>query len=118
MIEIKTSFNPFRMKLGRKEPVQLCIELVNKDAENTMLSMTLNLGAQFSIEKSGYKTSALERISELKPGASKKFYYEIWPKQSARPGQQPMQLTVLEHYQNFNYVKKEYKKNISLNVED
>ncbi len=118
MIEIRNRFTPFRMKLSRREPVQLTVELINTGQENAMLSMNLNLGAQFSLEKSGYKTAAVERIPELAAGQSKTFYYEIWPKQSVRTGTQELQLTVLEHHQNFNYVKKEYKKNLGLAVEE
>ncbi len=118
MIEVKTKFTPFRLKLARKEPVQLAVELVNKNPENAMLSLNLELGACFSLEKSGYKTGAAEQIPELKPGESKKFYYELWPKHSIRVGAAKIRLTVLEHYQNFNYVKKEYKKGPELIVEE
>ncbi len=38
MIDIRTTFTPFRMKLGRREPVQLSLELINRGEEDAMLS--------------------------------------------------------------------------------
>ena len=118
MIDIRTIFTPFRMKLGRREPVQLSLELINKGEEDAMLSFNLVLGKNLSMEKGGYRTVAMEKIASLAPMAGKKFYYELWPKQTVTAGAQPIQLTVTEHYKDFNYVKKEYKKNLDLVIED
>ena len=118
MLEIVTKFTPFRMKLSRKEGVHLTVDLKNQDPEDAMISTTLDLGSNFSMEKTGYKTVAEERIPKLEPGESKRFYYEIWPKQSARPGSQRLTLTVIEHFKSEEYVKQEYKRNLELTVEE
>lgn len=117
MLDVKTRFTPFRMKISKREPVQLSVEVTNKGNEKAIVSLNLGLGAYFSLEKGGYKTNAMERIPEMKPGETRKFYYDIWPKQSIREGENKVELNVVEHHQGFNYVKNEYKKNLGLIVE-
>jgi len=118
MLEVRTTFTPFKMKISRREPVLLSVEIKNTGTEPEVVSVDLNLGHQFSLEKSGFKSSEAERIPEFKPGEKKKLYFDIWPKQSVRSGEQPIRLLVTEHYQGFNYVKKNYDKMLSLAVED
>jgi len=118
MIETRASFNPFKMKISRREPVSLSIELINKGSEPEIVSFELVLGKQFSLERAGFKTTAAGKIPELKPGESKKFYFDIWAKQMLRKGEQGIALTVIEHYQGFNYIKKKYDKLLKLAVEE
>jgi len=118
MIDIRTTFTPFKLKISRREPVSLSIEIENDGKEAEIVSLELHLGQQFSLEKTGFKTSAEVRIPDFKPGDVKKFYYDIWPKQAARLGMQPIKLLVIEHYQGFNYVKKKYDKTLQVNVEE
>lgn len=118
MIKINTSFNPFRMKLSRREPVAMRVELVNESQEQKMLTMRIRLSNQLSFEKGGYKTEHMERLPKLMPGEKKEFYYNIFPKAATKNEDQPISIEVLDHYQNFNYVAKEYKKTIELKIED
>ena len=118
MLEIRTAFTPFKMKISRREPVSLCLEIENAGKETEIISFELNLGQQFSFEKTGFKTAAGAKISKFEPGNVKKAYYDIWPKQAARLGMQPIKLTVIEHYQSFNYVKRKYDKTLHVNVEE
>ncbi len=118
MLDIRTSFTPFKMKISRREPISLCIEIENDGAETEIVSFELNLGQQFSFEKTGFKTTAVVKIPEFKPGDIKKSYYDIWPKQAARIGEQAISLVVLEHYQGFNYVKKKHNRVLKVSVEE
>ncbi len=118
MIEVRTNFTPFKMKIRRKEPVVLSVELLNKGQEPEIVSLDLNLGQQFSFERSGFNTTVSEKLPKFMPGESKKFYYDIWPKQMLRLGEQPIAMRVTEHYQGFNYVKRKYDKALKLGVED
>lgn len=118
MIQINSSFNPFRMKLGRKEPIAFTVEVENTEAESKMLTMNIRLSGQLSFEKGGYKTEQMERVQELGPGEKKKFYYTIFQKAGTRTGQQPVLVKVLEHYRSFNYVANEYSKRLVLKVEE
>ena len=118
MIEIRTTFTPFKMKISRKEPVSFSVELVNAGQEPEIVSLNLALGSLFSFEKSGFKNDTAERIPKLMPGESKKFYYDVWPKQMLRKGEHGIRLSIIEHYQGFNYVKRKYDKILRLGVED
>ena len=119
MIEVRTTFNPFKLKIGRREPIVLSIELVNSGPEAEIVSFELNLGYQFSMERTGgFKNTVSERIPKFEPGDSKKYYFDIWAKQAARVGEQPIKLTVVEHYTGFNYVKKKNEKTLHISVEE
>ncbi len=118
MIQINTTFNPFRMRLERREPVSLTIELSNQSDEPKMLTMNVTLSRQLSFERGGYKTEDMARIEKLQPGEKKIFYYDIFPKAGTKPQEQPVTVKVSEHYRSFNYVGNEYTKNLALKVED
>lgn len=118
MLEIRTTFTPFKMKLNRREPVVLSVEIKNTGTEPEIVSIELNLGQQFSLEKSGFKNSDAARMPKFMPGEKKKLYFDIWAKQSARPGEQPIRFLATEHYQGFNYVKKKYDKTLKIAVEE
>lgn len=118
MMEIITKYTPFRLKLTRRDPVQLTIDLENKGKESKVLSMELQLSNQLSLDKSGFRSNDTKRFDKLEPGKRKTLYYEIWPKQNTKAGEQPVILNVLEHYNDYSYVAKRYGKNIPLTVED
>jgi len=118
MIEIRTNFTPYKMKISRREPVVLSLELINSGKEKEIVSFEFVLGQQFSLEKTGYKSEKTEKIPAFGPGEKKKYYFEIWPKQMLRAGEQGMRLTVIEHYQSFNYVKRKQEKVLKLTVEE
>jgi len=117
MIDVRTAFNPFKMKLSRKEPVVLSLELKNSGNEPEIISFDMQLGQQFSFERSGFKNTVSKKIADFKPGDTEKFYFDIWPKQMVRAGEQPIRLTVTEHYKGFNYVKRKQVKMLKLGVE-
>jgi len=118
MIDIATTYTPFRLKLSRKSPVQLTIAVQNKANENKMVSLELRLGRNLGLDKSGFRNADVKKFDNFGKGEKKEFYYEIWPKQSTAPGEQPVKVVVLEHYNNFNYIAKEYSKSIPLTVEE
>jgi uncharacterized membrane protein len=117
VIAIETYFNPFRIHLSKKEPVSLAVSLKNNGNESKKVSLEVLLTRQFSFDKEGFKNTELKRIDELKAGEQKKFYFDIYPKQMTRIGLHPVVVRVLEHYNNYTYVLKEYKKKLELKVE-
>jgi len=118
MIETRTSFNPFKMKIGRKEPVVLSVELSNTGVEQEIVSLDLDLGKQFSLERTGFKATSAKRMPEFKPGTSKKFYFDIWPKQMLRQGERNIALRITEHYRDFNYIKRKHDRMLKLSVDE
>ena len=118
MLEIRTFFSPYKLKISRREPVTLSVEIANVGNEAEMVSFGLNLGNHLSLEKSGFKSASSSKIPEFKPGEKQKYYFDIWPKQLLKVGEQAIQLMATEHYQNFNYVKKKYDRMLTLTVEE
>lgn len=118
MIDIATTYTPFRLKLSRKSPVQLTIALQNKSGENKMVSMELRLSRHLSLDKSGFRNTDTKKFESFGKGEKKQLYYEIWPKHLADSGEQPVKIVVSEHYNNFGYIAKEYSKSIPLTIEE
>ena len=111
------NFTPFRLKLSRREPVHLTIDVKNTDAD-IMASMDVSLSPQLSFSKGGFKNRIIERLPQLASGEEKRFYFEIWPKASTRIEEQPISITVFEHYKSFDYIKNKTEKKLSLQIEE
>jgi len=118
MIDINTKFTPFRLKLSRREPVQLFVELHNAGNADEIVTMEVYLSSQLSFDKSGFRTADTQAIKPLKAGERKHFYYDIWPKASARIEEQPVQIKVLQHYKDMNHVLKKTERDLGLIVEE
>ena len=119
MLQITTSFHPFRLKMKRREPVQLLLKVKNVGAEKEFVSYEVLLGSGLSMDKSGLKVKASFRIGELEPGKETEEYFEIHPRHIPKEGPYPIEIKAVEHFnKNYGYVKKDYKKTIELIVED
>ena len=117
MVRLISKFTPLRMRISRREPVQLYVEVMNDENESKMLSLYINLSNELSFEKGGFKTDDTIRMESLKPGESKRVYFEVWPKPHAAYGEHKVRLALLDHYNDFKNVKNEKVKNLSLVVE-
>lgn len=118
MMQIKTNFNPYRMKISKKEPVSFTVELKNDSEEAKILTMKITLNKELSFEKAGYKTEAMERINCLASGEKKEFYYNLFPKPMAKTGEHHIKIDIEEHYKNYQYVLNRHKKIVTLRVDD
>jgi len=117
-LEVKSNLYPYRLLLKRRAPVELSIELKNNSNENKLVSFQLVMTRSLSLDKGGLKSADAKRLGEMKPMESKRFYYEIFPKLGIAATDQPIQVQVIEHYNNYNYVTKKITKNIVLKVEE
>jgi hypothetical protein len=118
-ILINTKFTPFRLSLRKKEPVQLYVELVNKENQDKRLLYELLLGAGISLDRPGIKNKETKRFEPLKAGEKKFFYYQIFPKPNAYNGEIPVSISLIEpEDENYEFVKARYKKEFTLTIED
>lgn len=115
-ISVNTHFHPFRLVLGRKEPVELAVEVINRGEEAKMLTLELAISRQLALDRGGLKNGALERMDRLEPNERKNFYYRVYPKQLTQPGEHSVLVNVLEHYNDYKYVQKQNKKKFALTV--
>src|SRR3989338_5801228 len=118
MYSVNTTFFPFRLSLRDRKPVQLKVELINRNQQEKMVSLELLLSRQLALDKSGLKATAIHRITSFKPNERKEFFFEIFPEQFAEHGTYPVRVKVLQHYQNFDLVEREFTKNLELTVQD
>jgi len=117
MLKIDTSFTPFRLKLERKQPVSLKMSIRNMNDEDVLMSYEILVSRSLAMDKGGFKTSDSKRVGKMEPGQREETYFEIFPKSMAREGTYPIVIRAMEHYNNYNFVQKEYKKKLELKVE-
>jgi len=118
MLDISARFTPFRMVLGRREPVELMVELSNKGSEEKTASIEIVLGRKLSLDRVGYKATEIKRIPNFKPGERKCYYYSIWPKGITEPGEETVIIKATEHYEgNYGLAKKESIEKLGLKIE-
>lgn len=117
-ISINTHFHPFRLVMRNKEPVQLGIELVNKENDIKKLTLEVSLTRQLAFDKSGLKNFAVERIDALEPNQSKQYYFDLYPKQLTQAGEQDIVINVTEHHHDYKHVMNENRREIALTVVD
>jgi len=106
------------MNLNRKDPVQLCVEVENSSEEAKMLTMELLMTRELALDKGGMHSSTMKRIDSLAPKEAKSFYYELHPKLNTRPGEQPLQVKILHHYNEYKFVEKEQTHPFTLRVDE
>jgi len=98
--------------------VQFTVELINKGSETKKITMDVILSRELSLDKGGLLYNTSKRIDSLEPGQKQEFYFDIHPKHITRSGDHGILLKILEHYQEYKYVEKEYKKRLELQIED
>ncbi|MFA5358148.1 MAG: hypothetical protein WC308_04510 [archaeon] len=117
MVKILTELFPFRLILKNRTPVSLRLEIVNDTDKPQIISYEVLLAGELSFEKQGLKGCETDQIESMKPGDKISKYYKIYPKVTVRKGEYPITITVIEHYNNFNYVLGKKVKRLGLIVE-
>ena len=114
MVYVKTNLFPYRMSLKKREPVQLFIEIRNDQSEEKLVSMELVLPRTLGLDKAGLKWKEYVKIGSLKPSEEKRFYFDIYPKQTTLQGENAIQVHFFEHMKDFKDVERKITKNIDL----
>lgn len=92
------------MVLSRKKPVELTIEIQNNTPEIKLLSMEMAIAKGLSLDKAGLKSGEKKQLGSINLGETKRVYYNIYPKQMAKPNEYPLKIRVLEHHGDYSYV--------------
>jgi len=116
-ITISGRFNPLRMVLERRAPVQFSLTLKNTDDEEKKLTVKVILSSDLAFSKGGFKNSDLIRIDSLKPNQEKLLYFDLHPKTSTMEGEQRITVRVQEHAENFQFTKSQFNTEFSLPVQ-
>ncbi len=85
---------------------------------DVLMSYEVLVSRSLSMDKGGFKTSEAKRFGKMEPGQTEEKYLDIYPKGMTREGNYPVVIRAMEHYQNYNFVEKEYKKKLDIRVEE
>ncbi|MEK6942089.1 MAG: hypothetical protein AABW85_04505 [archaeon] len=117
-ISIATSMFPYRMVLSRKKPVELKIDLTSRNEKDAMVTLQVLPSRNLSFDKSGLKTGFVQKIDKIAPNEKKKFTLDIFPKGYVGAGEYDVTIKVSEHFHSYEYVAREYTKNLTVTVEE
>jgi hypothetical protein len=118
MVEFRTELNPMRLVFGKDKKVELMLKVTNDSDKARLISADIIMSEQLSFEKNGRGSSKILRFGEMKPRESKINYFSIYPKISIQKKEQPIKISVIEHYEKkYDYILSKKSKIIYLRVE-
>jgi hypothetical protein len=117
MLVIKTVLVPFRMSLSAKQPISLRTEITNTSDVAKKVSIKFLVSKDLSVEKSGLANIVEKKIGSIEPGETKLFYLDVFTKTQTVVRDYPARLLTYEHYSDYDYIDKEYKKDFTVKVE-
>src|SRR3989344_868477 len=115
---LKARFNPYRLSLRDKGPVDLLIDLENlRDEEPLLTSVVIRVPKQLGLDSMGLNQMREIRLGYLKPEEIKKPRIEIYPTARTKPAIYPILLTAFCHYRDYSHILNSEKKRIELRVD-
>lgn len=117
MLSIKSVLVPFRMSLSAKKPISLRTEITNNSEDPKKVSIKLLVSRELSVERTGIANIFEKRVGVIEPGQTKLLYLDIYAKAQTSIRDYPGRLVVFEHYDDFDFVDKEYKKEFRIIVQ-
>lgn len=114
MINIVSSIYPYRLNIKEKEPIELIVKITNKGNETKLLSYDIALDPALSLDKSGLKKAAGQRMGEIKPDETKIFKFPIYAFQGIKPGNHDIMFAVNEHYLDYSQLSERTEKIIQV----
>ncbi len=117
MLVIKTVLVPFRLSISAKKPISLKTEITNTSEEAKKISIKFMVSKDLSVERTGLANIFEKKIGEIGPGETKIMYFDIYAKTQTVTRDYPARLLTYEHYSDYDYIDKEYKKDFIVKVE-
>ena len=118
MLDVRTIFRPFRLKISRRAPVELAVTLENRGPGKALFSFDLSCDRGLSFDKGGFRNSESATLGDLGPGRKVERVFYVHAKPVTRQGSYEFNLRAMEHYQSYAMVQGEVKKKFSLIVEE
>ncbi len=118
MLEVRTLFRPYRLKLSRREPVEMALTIMNHGPGSALVSFELDCGRSLSFDKGGFKATESENLGEISPGVRIEKFFHLFAKPVTKVGTHQIKIKATEHFNSYNLVKKEYGKITELIVEE
>ncbi len=118
MLQISTNFQPYRLRVERKAPVQLKVSIRNTGGQAVLASYQIDLPFTLSFDKTGFRARHEKKLGALEPGKAFQEYVEIHARPTTRQGTYTIAVKAMEHYSNYDFVMKNYTKKVELVVEN
>lgn len=117
MLSIKSVLVPFRLSLSARKPISLRTEITNNSEDAKKVSVKLIVSRELSVERTGIANIFEKRVGVIEPGQTKLLYLDIYPKAQTSIRDYPARVVIYEHYDDFDFVDKEYKKDFRVIVQ-
>jgi hypothetical protein len=117
MLEISTQLFPYRLKMETRQPIELKVTIKNNSREPALVSYDIATEKTLALDKGGYKSTENVKVGVIAPGASVSGRFEVFAKHLAKIGLHKIYIRATEHYNNYNLVKNEYRKEIEVLVD-
>jgi len=118
MVELKTEMTPLRLVLGKSKSVELMVQIKNDSEKKRFVSCDIVLNNELSFEKQGMSNARNIRLGEMLPGEKNLKYFQIYPRVNIEKGEQPIFVSVIEHFENnYDYILSKKTKQLTLVVE-
>lgn len=116
MLEVRTLFRPYRLKLLRKEPVEMTLTIINHGPGIALTSFELECDRSLSFDKGGFKATESANLGELAAGQRVEKVFWLFGKPVTRIGTYQIKVKATEHFNTYSLVKKEHVKTAELIV--
>ncbi len=118
MVELKTELNPLRLSLGKTKSVELMVQIKNDSEKARTISCDILLSNNLGFEKNGLSNTRVLRLGKLKSGEKKINYFNIYPKATITKKEQPIFVSVMEHFEDkYDYILSKKSKELFLRIE-
>jgi hypothetical protein len=118
MVELKTELSPMRIVLGKTKSVELMVQIKNDSEKSRTISCDIILGNNLGFEKNGLSNTRVLKLGKLKPSEKKISYFNIYPKATITKTEQPIFISVMEHFEEkYDYILSKKSKQLSLRIE-
>ncbi len=96
-MKVRTNFNPLRMMVGQKKPVQLNVEIKNKTSGTKSYSVLTKVPSFFGFDRSGLIRNKRKRAKRVKGKGKRKVTFDIYGKPGLSKGLYSIDIVVREH---------------------
>lgn len=114
--EMKVEFSPLRLKKGDERPLQMKVWLKNKEMEDVLASVVVDIPQSVGFDKTGIVFRKEIRIGKMLPNEEKVLLLDLFSHQKTVQGSFVVKVTANKHYRGFSHVIGSVSKEITLRI--
>ncbi|MEM3364267.1 MAG: hypothetical protein QXS93_02025 [Candidatus Micrarchaeia archaeon] len=114
--DMKIELSPLRLKKGDERPVQMKVWLKNKEPEDVLASLVVDIPTAVGFDKTGIVFKKEIRIGKMLPNEEKVFFVDLFSHPKTTPGSYTVKVSANKHYRGFSHIIGSTLKEITLRV--